>query len=124
MYLTMFSDADSFAQLITVLLVFVFVLGLCWFTTKFIAGYQKQQNKGNHVEVVESSSIGNGKYVQIIKIADKYVAVAVCKDTVTFLTEIPEEQIRLGEEKKTASFMELFSKAKSPYQIKDKESQE
>ena len=124
MYLTIFSDADSIAQLITVLLVFVFVLGLCWFTTKWIAGYQRQQNKGNHVEVVESSAIGNGKYVQIIKIADKYVAVATCKDTVTYLTEIPKEQIHLCEDKKTMSFMELFTKAKTPYQMTNKESQE
>ena len=59
--------AGSYAQFITVLLVFVLVLGITALTTRWIAGYQKQQNQNNNVEVIETSRIANNKYIQIVR---------------------------------------------------------
>ena len=47
---------DGYVQLITVLLLFVVVLGVTAFTTRWIASYQRQQNVGGHVEVVETTA--------------------------------------------------------------------
>ena len=46
--------ADSFSQLITVLLAFVFVLALTLWTTRWIAKYQKGQKAGQNIDVVET----------------------------------------------------------------------
>lgn len=126
MLLSGVSAADSFAQLITVLLIFVLVLGLTWYTTRWIARYQKGQKKGSNIDVVETCPVGNGKYIQIIRLAETYVAVAVCKDTVTLLAEIPKDQLTFsdGEGKNTLSFKELFCRAKSVYHGSEEETQE
>ena len=83
-------STDSYIQLITVLVVFVLVLGVTALVTRWIANYQKQQNVNANVEIIETTRIAGNKYVQILRIGDTYVAVAVCKDTVTQLCQIPK----------------------------------
>ncbi len=109
--------ADSFSQLITVLLVFVFVLALTLWTTRWIARYQKGQKAGQNIDVVETCPMGNGKYIQIIRLADKYVAVAVCKDTVIVLAELDGEQMEFPDDAGRVSlrFQDLLRKAKAVY---------
>lgn len=117
MLLTVYDPADGFAQLITVLLIFVFVLGLTWYVTRWIARYQRGQKHGSNVNIVESYPAGNGKYIQIVKIGETYFAIAACKDTVTLLGEIPGDQLHYAGEEKAegVSFKDLFRKAGSAY---------
>ena len=103
--------AGSYAQFITVLLIFVIVLGITALTTKWIANYQKQQSINENVQVIETTRIANNKYIQIIKIGGKYVAIAVCKDTITMLGEIPEEQLKEEKPVQNFSFKEFLEKA-------------
>lgn len=90
---TGYDSVGSIAQLITVTLIFIFVLFLTYWTTRVAGGYKKQQMKGNNIHIVETVVIGNGKYVQIIKVGSKYLAIVVCKDTVTKLCELTEDEI-------------------------------
>ena len=84
---------NSFLDMITVLLIFVFVIAITLFTTKYIANYQKVQNAGKNIEVLETYRISQSKYIQIVKIGKKNVAIAVSKDTVTLLTALEEGDI-------------------------------
>ena len=113
--------ADGFIELITLLLIFVLVLALTLWTTRWIARYQKGNKGSSNIEVVETSSIGNGRYIQIVKLAETYVAIAVCKDSITLLTQIPKGQIVFPEEgsKTPLNFKELLQRAKTGYHGKD-----
>lgn len=101
----------SYAQLITVLLVFVVVLGITAATTKWIANYQKQQSAGGNIEVIETSRISNTKYIQIIRVGETYIAIAVSKDAVTLLGEVSGDQLKLSGPDRNFSFKELLDKA-------------
>jgi len=103
--------AGSYAQFITVLIVFVVVLGITAFVTKWMAGYQKQQNRNRNVEVIETSRIGNNKYIQIVRVGEKYMVIAVCKDAVTMLGEIPREQLKEGDPPQEIHFRDFLEKA-------------
>lgn len=105
---------DSSAQFLTVLVLFIAVLAITALTTRWIAGYQKQQNINGNIEVIDTQRIASGKYVQIIRAGDKYIAIAVCKDTVTMLTEVQKEQIKIKETGSVSmtDFSELFEKVK------------
>ena len=87
--------ADSYVQFMTVLILFVFVLAITAFVTRWIGGYQK--GKSANMELIESLRLSSNKYVQIVRIGRKYLAVAVCKDTVTMLSEIPAEDMSFPE---------------------------
>lgn len=117
---------DSAAQFITVFILFVVVLVITALTTRWIAGYQKQQNVIGNIEVMDTQRIANGKYIQIVRVGDKCIAVAVCKDTVTMLTEVDKEQIKLKEigSVSTAGFGELFDKVKKIYSGNNQEPKE
>lgn len=104
---------DSFLDLITVLFIFAFVIAITLFTTKYIANYQKVQNAGKNIDVLETYKIAQTKYIQIVKIGAKYVAIAVSKDTVTLLTELQEEQLTFPEiENQGKSFKEVLASFK------------
>lgn len=104
------SRADSYAQFMTVLVIFVFVLALTWFVTKWIAGYQRGKGTNANMELVESFRLSNNKYIQIVRIGSKYLALAVCKDTVTVLTEIPEEEVKLSEGTSMTGFKDILNR--------------
>ena len=109
------SRLESVAQFFTVILVFVLVLALTYFTTRFVGSYQKTQMTCRNLEVIETCKLTSNKYVQIIRVGDKYMSIAVCKDTVTFLTEVSAEELDMTPAgKPTAeSFQEVLTKAKN-----------
>lgn len=113
MLLTGLNNTDSYLQFMTVLIIFVFVLAITYLTTKWIAGYQKGRIRDTNLELLEAIRLTNNKYVQIIRVGQKYLAVAVCKDSVTMLTEIPVEELELsdnGEKTEQFSFKDLLEK--------------
>lgn len=111
MYLILTGNWDSYAQFIAVLVIFVLVLGVTAAVTKWIAKYQKQQNVNCNIEVIETTRIAANKYIQIVRVGELYVALALCKDTVTTLCEIPAQQLKEKPETKTLRFEELLCKA-------------
>ena len=104
--------ADSYAQFITVLFIFVAVLAVTALVTKWIAGYQKQLCESGNIELIVTVRIGNNKYIQLVRIGESYFAIAVCKDTVTALGQIPAEQLK-GKTtlESTSGFRELLERA-------------
>ena len=70
----------SLMQLIGVLIIFVFVLIITYFTTTWVGGFQKiQMSKGN-LMVLETIRIANGKFLQLVKAGEQYFVIAVGKD--------------------------------------------
>lgn len=105
---------DNVTRFLTLLLIFGFVLAVTYFTTRYIANFQKGRLRDANISVIETAQIAPGKYIQIIRIGSRYLAVAVGKDTVTMLTELKEEEIQLLNEKGTdlPGFKEIMEKAK------------
>lgn len=105
------SGWESFFQLVGILLVFLFVLALTYLATKWIAGYQQGIVANKNIRVIETFRVSSNKFIQIIQVGEKYLAVSVCKDTINVLTELTEEQLTWMpsmEEKKEANVNESF----------------
>jgi len=116
MLLAQTSKIDSVAQFLTVLVLFLIVLAATWFTTRFIAGYQKGKLKGQNFEIIDSFRLTQTKYVQIMRIGNRYLALAICKDTVTVLCELEESEVLRTDDftdKKPISFEDFLEKAKN-----------
>ena len=107
------AGGSDFAQLVTVLVIFILVLGTTAWVTKWLADFQKTQNAGRNVQVIETTRIANNKFVQILKIGDTYKAVGVGKDTVTFLGDISPESLKTEPETVTKDpvFRSMYEKA-------------
>ena len=124
--LTASNSLDSFVQFITVLMLFLFVLVITYFVTRWVSGVQRVQMAGENMELVDTMRISNSKYLQIIRAGDKYLVIAVCKDTVTMLPEHSKDALLLdeGTEVSGLSFREILDKMKNqvaPEKKTDKE---
>ena len=115
--LTESGQLDSFVQFVTVLLLFLIVLFITYGVTRWISGIQKTQMIGRNMELVDTLRISSSKYLQIVRAGDKYFVVAVCKDTVTMLTEVSKESLILEAKEHgngyQAGFREILEKIKN-----------
>ena len=115
MLLSVASGLNSVAQFITMLIIFVFVLGVTYFVTRYVAGVQKDRYRSGNMEIIETLRISNSKYLQIVRIGNKYFGMAVCKDTVTMLGEIQKENLFFNDDSEVncMNFREILEKIKS-----------
>ena len=108
---------ESVARLITTLLIFVFVLFITFWTSKFIAGYQKQKMITGNMEVIETLRIAPNKYLQIVRAGEQYFLLALGKDTVSMVAELEPEKLNLKGNVDTAiqytDFKAILEKAKN-----------
>ena len=106
--------AGSISQLITVFIIFILVLAITVFTTRFVGNYQKMQGINRNLEIIETIRITNNKYLQIVRAADKYLVIGIGKDEVSMLTEIDGDTlIKQSTDKGSLkeSFGDIFAKA-------------
>jgi flagellar protein FliO/FliZ len=82
-------------QFVTVVVIFIFVVGITLITTRWIANYQKGSAITGNIEVIETFRLTTNKYVQIIRVGEKYLAIAIGKDEVHMLAELAEEDLQL-----------------------------
>ena len=106
------NSIQSLFELLGLILVFVIVLVVCYYTTRFVAGRQLVQKKMGNFEVVETFAIAQNKYLQLIRMGNKYVVISVSKDTISYITELEENevcQIQNNASVSGKSFKELLS---------------
>ena len=107
--------ADSYIQFISVLIIFIIVLAVTYYVTKYVAGYQKEKGSHGNIEIIETGKITTNKYIQIVRLGDKYMAIAVGKDEITALCEVDPDSLALSttDSASNTSFKEVFDKIKS-----------
>ena len=89
------SFAESVFQLIVVLLIFIVVLVITYFTTKWIVGYQKAQTYNKNLQVIETIKLTTNKYIQIVRAGeDRFFVIAVGKDEVNLLGELSLDELK------------------------------
>ncbi len=104
------STLASIFKLFLLLIVFILILVASYFFTRWYARSGLVRNTSRNIQVVESFSMGPGKQICILRIGEKYIAVAVSKENITFLTELEGEQIcaAMPEAMDASSFREVF----------------
>jgi len=87
------NSMQSLFELLGLILIFVIVLVVCYYTTKFVAGRQLVQKRMGNFEVLETFAIAQNKYLQLIRMGNKYVVISVSKDAISYITEIDESEV-------------------------------
>ena len=113
------SSIESFVQLIGVLLIFVFVLVITYFTSKWMGNIQRGRLTSNNLRVLETIAIGNGKLICLIETGNVYLVVSVGKDNVHTLAQLTMDDLKdtsflKDKESGTTSdsFQEILAKVK------------
>lgn len=113
------TSSSGTGQLIIVLLIFVGVLALCYYVTRWIAGFQKQKTAGNNIQILESCRVANNQYLSLIKVGKgRFAVIAVGKDNISTIMQLDEEELRDDvvvdsvPKPLTTSFKDLLDKVK------------
>lgn len=111
MMILLSSSVHNLVQLIGALIIFAFVLGITYLTTRWMGGFQKNRNCGKNLRIVETIGVGNNKYISIVETGTVYLVVSVGKDEVHLLAQLTREQLKdfSFEQQNTKENQESFS---------------
>lgn len=109
------SKTNTYLEFLTILIIFIFVLFITWWTTRWIARVQKgQMNGGTNMEIIETMKISPDKYLQIVRAGEKYLLIAVGKSEVHMITELNGDDLTFKDEAVTnMDFKTIFDKVKN-----------
>ena len=109
--ITKYSTFAGIFKLIFLVIIFIVILVLSYLVTKWYANSSLVKNKTNNIEIKESFQLAPGKTISIVRIGEKYVALAQFKDNVVKLAELTEEELMLNREVEISdsSFKDVFS---------------
>lgn len=114
------SDIQMAGRLIVLVLIFIIVLALAYFAARLTGSYQSNViNKQSNIKIIEVFRISSNRTIEIIKIGEHYLAIAVSKDSITLLTELDENEV--NEQEKTLEpidFKKILDKIKNEKQKK------
>ena len=109
------SSFHSLVQLIGALIIFAFVLGITYLTTRWMGGFQKSRSNNKNLHIIETINVGNNKYISIVEAGTVYLVVSVGKDEVHLLTQLTREQLKdfsFEHVEEKESFTEILEKLK------------
>lgn len=109
------STLDSFLQLIGLVFLLLIILVAAYFTSRFVGNMKLGQLKNSNFKVVDAYRISPNKMLQIVKIANKYVVIAIGKDTIEYITEVDEAEVYIKDPQdgEKLSFKQVFEKLKN-----------
>lgn len=90
---------DSFVQLLGLVFLLIIILIATYYTSKFVGGVKLGQMKNSNFQVIDTYRVTQNKLIQIVKIANKYVVIAIGKDTINYITELDEAEVYIRDMK-------------------------
>ncbi len=109
------STTDSFIQLVSLVVVLIIILIAAYYTSRFVGKMKMGQMSKSNFSVIDTYRISQNKALQIVKIANKYVVIAIAKDTIEIITELEEAEVMIREfhNGEKQSFKQILDKLKN-----------
>lgn len=122
----------SIGEIIVMLLIFAVILFLAYLSSKLASRMQVKASSQGNLKLMETIRIQNNKYIQIVRVGEKYLVIGVGKDEITFLTELSKDALSYDESemKKGSSFVstkafdEILSKFSARSSVYDSTSED
>lgn len=80
-------------DLIVLVIVFALILVAAYFVTKWVSTTGLNMQKNKNIKVLEVFRLNQSKYIYIIELGGKVVALGVSKDHIEYLTELDRNQL-------------------------------
>ena len=114
--LLMGRSGENILRFLSAIVVFVLVLAVTYFVTRWIGKYQQGISGSRNITVLETFRVTQNKYLQVVKVGEIYMVIAVCKDSITMLTRLDKDElgdIPVSLEGKTDNFAEVLERFKN-----------
>lgn len=89
----------SLYNVISLILIFIFILILAYFTAKLTAKLQGNSiNKMANIKIIDTFRLGGNKFISVVKIGDNYYALGFGKDEITMIDKLDKDTINIPED--------------------------
>lgn len=120
--ITDFSAITDIFRFIALFIVFIIILVLAFYFTKWYANSGLVKKGYGNIKIVESYQLAPGKIIYIVKIGNKFVSIMTSKDNIVKLTELSKEDIEITEIKPSdVSFKDVMGQMIKNKKKKDDE---
>ena len=115
------SNLESIGQLICLIILFLFVLLLAYLAARISGSFQSNaMNKRSNIRIIEVFRVSNNKVIEIVKVGEQYLVLAVSKDNITLLTRLDEAEVKEPETTlEPINFKNILEKMRSEKQNHD-----
>ena len=105
---------EGAAQFLTVFVIFLLVLAITYYTTRFVGRYQKLQGLNRNFEAIETYRVTGNKFLQLVRIGKRYFVIAVGKDEINLISEISADDFEMTADNVVANdrFKQIFEVAR------------
>lgn len=87
---------SSLHNVISLILIFIFILILAYFSAKLTAKLQGNNiSKKANIKIIESFRLGANKFISIVKIGNNYYALGFGKDEITMIDKLDDDSINI-----------------------------
>ncbi len=109
---TGYSGVESILKLIGLIILCVIIIAASYFVTKMIGRREAGYSGNSNFKAIDAYRLTPNKYLQLIKIGERYFVIAVCKDNVSLICEVDREDIRITSKAPGKfSFKDVMAKA-------------
>lgn len=109
------NSSRGWLEMIGLVFILIIILLAAYYTSKLVGKLTLSQLKNSNFQVIDTYRISPNKFLQIVKVANKYVVISVSKDNITMIAELEESEVFIREAniKENMSFKQIFEKIKN-----------
>lgn len=107
-------------QLILLIIIFIFVIFLAYYSTKFIASFKIKNMTKNNMKILETISIGYNN-IHIIQVNKQYFLISSSKEGVRMLSEIDGTDLIIQNNLQNVPFEKHFKQYLKKSKIQEKQ---
>ena len=110
---TGYSSTESILKLIGLIILCILIIAASYYVTRLIGTSKAGTFKSTNFRPIDAYRLSPNKYLQLIRIGSRYVVIAVCKDSVSFVCELKEDEVTTvtSDPGKMVSFKDIFAKS-------------
>jgi len=84
---------DLLGRFFSVIIAIAFVMLLAYITTRWLAGARYRSRGKSNIRLMEGITVGHQSSVQLVKAGEKIFLIGVTREHITFLAEVPIDEI-------------------------------
>lgn len=108
------STFDNALQFIGLVLLLIVIIVAAYYTSRFAGAIKLGQLKDSNFKVIDTYRISPNKALQIVQVGNKYIVIAISKDTVSFITELEEQEIKFPVDKtESINFKQILDRVRN-----------
>ena len=96
MFLSVYNSVENVLQLIGIILVFLIILAAAY-AASVLVGKAGNNTYGvnRNMKAIETLRLGNGQFLQIVEVGDRYFLLSVTKEHIELITELEKDKLSL-----------------------------